>query len=102
MQTCPHRNIEIRVRELPHQGLFGSFRVCPKCGGRFTVDTDTKYRQAACILIAVVSLVFTISLYFRGSEWLIPALVSYLVLGLLIYWGNRQLYFVPYEKDNGN
>lgn len=38
-------------------------------------------------------------LYFRGSEWIVPALVSYLVLGLLIHWGNRQLFYVPYEKD---
>lgn len=99
MQTCPHCNIEIRVRELPHQGLFETFRVCPNCEGRFTVDTDTKYRQATCILIAVISLVFTILLYFRVSEWMIPALLSYVVLGLFIYWGNRKLFFVPYEKD---
>ena len=98
MQTCPHCNIEIRIKELPHQGLFGSFRVCPNCGGSFTVDTDTKYRQALFIFIAVISLAFTIFLYFGGSEWMIPALVSYIVLGLLIYWGNRQLFYVPYEK----
>ena len=29
---------------------------------------------------------------------MIPALVSYIVLGLLIYWGNRQLFYVPNEK----
>jgi hypothetical protein len=99
MRTCPHCNIEIRIRELPHQGLFESFRVCPDCGGSFTIDTDTKYRQAAFIFILLISLGFTVLLYFRGTAWLIPALVSYVVLGLFIYWGNRQLFFVPYEKD---
>ena len=98
MHTCPHCNVEIRVNELPHQGLFKSFRICPACGRSFTVDTDTKYRQAICLVIAVISLVFTMGLYFLGSEWLVPAIVSYVVLGLLIYWGNRQVFFVAYEK----
>ena len=97
MRTCPHCNIEIRIRELPHQGLLESFRVCPGCRGRFTVNTDTKQRQAAFIVILIISSGFTVSLYFRGNAWLIPALVSYVVLGLLMYWGNRQLLYVPYE-----
>jgi len=99
MQTCPHCNINILLKELPHQGIFNSFRICPNCGGKFTVNTDTKYRQAIFIFIALISLMFTILLYFRGLEWLIPSLVSYGVLGLLIYWGNRQLFLVPSEKD---
>jgi len=99
MRTCPHCNIEIRIRELPHQGLFESFRVCPGCRGRFTVDTETRYRQAAFIFILLLSLVFTVLLYFRGTEWLIPALVSYVVLGIIMYWGTGQMFFVPYEKE---
>ena len=102
MPTCPHCGLEVRVRELRHQGLFKSFRTCPDCGGSFTVDTDTKYRQAACIFIAVISLAFTILLYFRDTEWLIPALVSYAILGLLIYWGNRKLFFVPDDKGQSS
>ena len=97
MRTCPHCNIQIRIQQLPHQGLFESFRVCPGCGGSFTVDTDTKYRQAAFIFILLISLGFTVLLYFRGTAWLIPAFVSYVVLGLILYWGNRQLFYVPYE-----
>ena len=101
MQTCPHCRIEICLQELPHQGLFNSFRICPGCGGKFTVDSDTKYRQTIFIFIALISLVFTILMYFRGLEWLIPSLVSYVVLGLLVYWGNRQLFLVPCRKDKG-
>ena len=98
MHTCPHCNVEIRVRELPHPGLFKNFRLCPDCEGSFTVDTDTKYRQVAFLVIAVTSLVFTLLLYYQGSRWLIPALVSYVVVGLLIYWGNKKVVFVPYSK----
>jgi hypothetical protein len=102
MQKCPHCSVEIRIKELRHQGLFKSFRVCPNCEGRFTVDTDTKYRQAAFIVIAVISLAFTILLYSGDSTWLIPAFVSYVVLGLLIYWGNKKVFFVPYRTDQNS
>jgi hypothetical protein len=36
-------------------------------------------------------------LYFRGSHWLIPALASYIILGVLIYWGNKRVLLVPYK-----
>jgi len=99
MQRCPHCGTEVNVRELPHQGFFKSYRCCAKCGGKFTADTDTKYRQALFIVIALISLAFTIFLYFGDMGWLIPAISSYLALGLLIYWGNKKLFFVPYIKD---
>ena len=99
MQTCPDCNIEIRVRELRHQGLLKNFRICPNCGGSFTADTDTKYRQAICIFIAIISLAITMLLYFEGKEWLIPAIFSYVILGLIIYWGNKRIFFVPYKND---
>ena len=99
MQTCPHCITEIDIRELDYQGLFKNYRICPHCGGSFTVDRDTKYRQAIFIFIALISLTFTVFLYFIGTEWLAPSLVSYVVLGILIYWGNSKVFFVPYEKE---
>jgi len=98
MQRCPHCSEEIRIRELPHPSLFENYRICPKCDGRFTVDSDTKYRQAILIVAVLISLLFTLFLYFEDTAWLIPALVSYVVLGLLLYWGNRKVFFVPYVK----
>lgn len=99
VHTCPHCNVEIRVREIPHPGFFQNHRTCPNCRGRFTPDTDTKYRQGIFIFITIVSLVLTLLLYFESIEWLIPAIFSYAVLGLLIYWGNKRIYFVPYKGD---
>ncbi len=98
MLTCPHCSHEIRIKELPHQGYFKSFRICPNCEGRFTVDTDTKYRQAICIFLAIVSLAITMLLYFDGTRWLVSAIFSYVILGLIVYWGNKRLYFVPYKN----
>jgi transposase-like protein len=98
MLTCPHCHDKIVVRNLRHQGMFKSYRVCPNCGGHFTVDTKTKQRQAAFIIIALVALAFTLLLYLQGTSWLLPALIVYVVLGALIYWGNKQVYFVPAQK----
>jgi uncharacterized protein (DUF983 family) len=98
MPTCPHCSVEICIRKLPYQGFFESYRICPNCGGSFTVDKDTKYRQAALIVILLISLAFTVLLYYRDSKWLIPALVSYVVTGLLLYWGNKKLFLVPYQN----
>ena len=93
--SCPYCNIDIVLRELPHQGLLANFRVCPECGGAFTVDPDTKIRQGLFIAVALLSLVFTVFLYLNSDGWLVPALCSYLALGLLIYWGNKKVYLVP-------
>ena len=44
-------------------------------------------------------MVFTLLLYYENVDWLIPALASYVALGLILYWGNKKVFFVPYEKD---
>ena len=99
MQICPYCKCEIRLNELPHQGLFSSFRICPQCGEKFTVDGKTKVRQAFFIIIALISLTFTGFMYFKGQEWLMPSISSYIILGVLVYWGNKKLFLVPYGKN---
>ncbi len=102
MQFCPHCSTEIVIRELPHPGMFGNYRICPKCGGSFTVDSDTKIRQMLLIPVGLASLVFTLFLYFDSPVWLAPSIASYLALGLLIYWGNKKVFLVPYTRDRGS
>jgi hypothetical protein len=99
MLTCPYCNIEIRLRELNHPGLFKNYRVCPNCHGKFTPDTKTKHRQAIFIIVSIISLVLTMLLYFKGTEWLFPSIISYVIFGLLIYWGNKHIFLVPYKSD---
>ena len=99
MQHCPHCNVEIRIRELPHPSFFANYRVCPNCSEKFTVDRNTKYRQAICIPLALTSLFFTGAMYFGHQNYLLPALLSYLVLAIYIYWANKRVYFVPYPPD---
>lgn len=103
MQRCPHCHTEVRLRDLPHQGLFSSDRVCPTCGDRFTPDPDTKCRQALCLVLALIALAFTLLLYYDDTAWLLPALASYVALGLWMAWGNWKMFLVPTKnKRNKN
>lgn len=99
MQTCPHCDKEIILRKLRHQGLFTNYRQCPHCDGYFTVDKKTKQRQAVFIPILLASLVLTILFYFQSSVWLIPAIISYLIIGTGLYWANKRVFLIPYQKD---
>jgi hypothetical protein len=96
---CPHCQNAVVMRELRHPGLFANYRRCPHCRECFTVDPDTKRRQALCIVIALISLLFTVLLYFDNPGWLIPALTSYAVLAILIYHGNKQVSLVPWSGN---
>lgn len=100
MLECPHCDVLIVLRELKHQGMFESYRICPNCSGFFEVDPQTKVRQAIFIVLALFSLALTLLLYFRGTDWLLAACFSYVLLGVLIYWGNRKVYLVPAQPND--
>ena len=50
--------------------------------------------------VSLVSLVLTIKLYFDGTGWLLPALLSYAGFAAIVWHGNRLLYLVPYPRDD--
>ena len=99
MPECPHCKQVIEGKDLQDQLSFKRYRTCPSCSLPFKVDVSTKYRQVIGILIALISLALTLGLFYQGITWLIPAIISYIILGLLIYWGNKRVVFVPYKKD---
>lgn len=99
MHSCPFCSGLFDVRALPHQSWWKNYRLCPQCGGKITVDRDTKIRQILFIVIAFISLGFTVMLHFEGNAWLLPALASYLVMAVVLYWGTKHVRFVPYESD---
>lgn len=98
MPECPYCRQLIDGKDLGDQFSFKLYRSCPSCALPFTVDSYTKYRQAIGIFIAFISFTLTLSLYLLGADWLIPMIISYIMLGLFIYWGNKRVVFVPYEK----
>lgn len=51
--------------------------------------------------IALISLAFTLLLYYDGNRWLLPAIASYIGLAAWILHANRLLFLVPYP-DRGD
>ena len=98
--ACPHCEVPVDITQLRHQGMFKSYRECPNCQKHFEVDPNTKRRQAFFIVLALISLVLTLLLYFRGVIWLVPACVSYVLLAVLIYWANKKVFYVPARTKN--
>ena len=94
MPTCPHCRTQIDLRKIKHQGFLESYRICPACNQAFEVDPRTKRRQAVFIVLALVSLVLTVLMYVDVKKWLPYAALSYLLLGAVIYYGNRRVFFV--------
>jgi len=100
MLTCPHCESPVDLRTLKHQGMFASHRICPTCGGSLEVDPHTKRRQAAFILLAVLSLIFTVLMYIDFRQWAPFAIPSYALLGGLVYFANQKVYLVKYENNS--
>ena len=99
MLRCPHCNAEICLQQLPYQGLFANFRICAHCAGGFTVDPETRRRQAVFLIVTLIATVITLLLYIRGTVWLIPALVIYVVWGMIFYRANKLMFLVTYQKN---
>jgi len=99
MLTCPHCNQKVELRELPHPGLFASYKSCPHCAGNFTPDIHAKYRQVIFLFAGIISLVLTVLLYIDSRVWLVSVIISYIAMGVIVYWGNKHMFLVPYEKS---
>lgn len=101
MPACPHCCKPIDLRKIKHQGFLASYRVCPTCDQAFEVDPKTKMRQAAFMVLALISLVLTVLMYRNPERWLSYALFSYLLLAVAIYNGNKRVYFVKSQGAKG-
>ena len=99
MPECPHCRQVIDGKDIRDSLSIKPYRPCPSCARPFTVDVSTKYRQAVALAIALISLAFTLGWFFRGTGWLIPAIISYIILAVFLYLANKRVVFVPYEKD---
>lgn len=97
MLACPYCKTPVDLKQLSYPAVWRNYRICPHCEGRFTVDPDTRIRQALFIVVALIALVLTMALYYGGRQWLIPALASYVAMAGLLAWGNRKVYLVPYQ-----
>ena len=97
MPNCPFCNFLISGKDVTNTISFKPYSSCPNCDGHYTVDRATKRRQIIAILIVLISLTFTIGWCFLNQEWLIPSIVSYIVLIGFIIWANRKVRYIAYK-----
>jgi hypothetical protein len=94
--------VQIELRKLPHPGLFEDYRVCPGCGGEFTVDERSKRLRPALLVVGLSAMVLTLLLYFQGPGWLAPALISYALWLAILGWANKFLRLVPRRRPDAH
>lgn len=99
MPECSRCKQVIEGKDLQDQVSFKRCRSCPSCAHPFTVDVSTKYRRVIGLLIAIISLALIFGLFYGGTDWLIPTIISYIILALFIYRSNMRVVFVPYDND---
>jgi hypothetical protein len=74
------------------------YNVCQECGGKFTVDSDTKKRHFIALILALAMLGFTFSVYYWGSSWLLGTIVSHVVFWVYVGYATSKVIYVPYRK----
>lgn len=62
-----------------------SYRVCPDCGARYTVDADTRKRVWMIVFLALMTVGISVVAFQKGYPWSLASLLS--GTGLLFYLG---------------
>ena len=94
--NCPVCNSDMRSRSLLSHYSLKPYRVCPDCNAKYTTDAKSKRRQGPIAILALVALALTFAARFEGSSWLIPALVSYIVMWVYIGYALSKIEYVRY------
>ena len=58
---------------------------------------NTKKRQTPIALLALIALGFTFVVGLEGGVWLLPAIVSYIILWIYVGYAISKVTYVPYS-----
>jgi hypothetical protein len=95
---CPACGSDMRSRALFTGIHLNSYRVCPDCQSKYTVDPATKRRGLVIALFACATLCFSVPGFTRGFPWSLATLVS--AIALLFYLGYTlsNMNYVEYRE----
>lgn len=93
---CPVCGSDMRSRSLLSHYSLKPYRVCPDCHARYTVDAKSKKRRAPIAALALVALGLTVAVGVRGWGWLLPAVLSHIVLWTYIGYALSKTSYVQY------
>ncbi len=94
--NCPACGSDMRSRSLLSHYSLKPYRVCPDCNTKYTADSKTKRRQFPIIILTLIALVLTVLVGLKGVAWLLPAVVSHIVLWSYIGYTLSNVTYVPY------
>lgn len=93
--NCPACGSDMRSRSLLSHYTLKPYRVCPDCHAKYTADPQTRKRQITILILTLIALVLTVSVGLKGAAWLLPAVVSHIVLWSYIGYTLSQATYVP-------
>lgn len=73
------------------------YRVCPDCGTKYTADQKTKQRQVPIIILTLIVLGLSIAVGLMGVTWLLPAMLSHIVLWSYVGYTVSKVVYVQYR-----
>lgn len=80
IRMCPSCGSDMRSMDLISHYQLKSYRVCPDCNAKFTVDRRTKRRQLLVIPLVFATFLLTVAVPLKGLIWLGPAILSHVAL----------------------
>lgn len=96
--TCPACDSRMQGKSLLSQFSLKPYRVCPDCGARYTSDTRSKRRQVPILCLVLLALGLSLAIGIYGSAWLVPAVLSHMVLWSYVVYAFSKLAYVPYRN----
>jgi hypothetical protein len=94
--NCPTCGSDMRSRSLLSHYSSKPYRVCPDCNANYTTDSKTRKRQIRIIILTLNALVLTVSVGLKGVAWLLPAVVSHVILWGYIGYALSKVTYVQY------
>ena len=86
----------MRTRSLSSYYSLKPYRVCPDCGTKYTADQKTKQRQVPIIILTSIVLGLSIAVGLMGVTWLLPAMMSHIVLWSYVGYTVSKVVYVQY------
>jgi uncharacterized protein (DUF983 family) len=95
--NCPACGSDMRSRSLWSHYSLKPYRVCPDCNAKYTSDSKSKRRQVPIMVLGLITIGLMVGATLRGSDWLLPAFVSLVVLWVYVGYALSKVTYVRFH-----
>lgn len=86
----------MRSRSLFSHYSLKPYRLCPDCNAKYRADPKTRRRQFPILILALIALGLSLAVGLKGFVWLLPAVVSHVILWTYIGYTLSKVTYVRY------